>query len=244
MRPRTILFAAYALAACLSALALNAAAAVEVLTGNIPPFSIENGQRPGFVREIAAEMAKRIGVDLPVTYKHWPAAQEEAKTRPDTLIYPLARTAAREPHYQWIEKVIDMDVGFATAPSRPRVENDAAARALKAVGVREGSPMVKDLKDRGYTNLVILKSSADNVRALEAGTIDAWYAPVPEILFNWDELKLAGTPQIGLKLDSVPLYIAASRNAPGIAVDKWRQAFAELDKDGTRARILASYGLK
>lgn len=219
--------------------------AAEAFTSNIPPFSIEQGPRSGFVREIIVEIAKRIGTEVPIIYgKSWPQSQEDAKTRPDTLIFPLARTSAREPHYQWVQKILDMDVAFATAPGKPRIETEAAARALKGIGVRDGSPMVKDLQGRGFTNLVIVKSSAENASALHEGRIDAWYAPAPEVAFNWLELKLPGAPVFGLKLESVPLYIAASKDTPGIDLEKWRAAYTAMEKDGTRARILAAYGLK
>jgi polar amino acid transport system substrate-binding protein len=123
--------------------------ATDALTSNIPPFSIEQGPRVGFVREIVSEIAKRSGTEITVIYgKNWPQSQEEAKSRPDTLIFPLARTAAREPHYQWVQKILDMDVAFATPPGKPKIETDVAARALKGIGVRDGSPMVKDLQDR------------------------------------------------------------------------------------------------
>lgn len=215
----------------------------EVVTGNIPPFSIEEGPQPGFVREIVMEMAKVVGVALPVTYMHWPTAQELAKTKLDTIIFPLARTKTREPNYIWVQKILDMDVAFATAPGKPKVATDAQARSLVRVGVRLGSPMVADLQKRGYTNLVIVKSSVENAQALHDGKIDAWYAPAPEIAFNWMQLGLKDAPQFGLKLDTVPLYVAASRNSPGIEVAKWQQAFAQLERNGTVARILAAYGL-
>lgn len=224
--------------------ATTSAFAADALTSNIPPFSIEQGPRAGFVREIVSEIAKRLGTETTIIYgKSWPQSQEEAKSRPGTLIFPLARTAAREPHYQWVQKILDMDVAFATAPGRPKVETDVAARSLKGIGVRDGSPMVKDLQRRGYTNLVIVKSSAENARALHEGRIDAWYAPVPEVAFNWMELRLPGAPAVGLKLDSAPLYIAASRNTPGLDLEQWRAAYTAMERDGTLARILAAYGL-
>ncbi|MBI4274870.1 MAG: transporter substrate-binding domain-containing protein [Rhizobiales bacterium] len=219
--------------------------AVEAFTSNIPPFSIETGARAGFVREIVVEMAKRVGADVPIVFgKSWPQSQEDAKTRVDTIIFPLARTGSREAQYQWIQKILDMDVAFATAPGKPAAGDEATTRALARVGVRDGSPMVKELKDRGYANLVVLKTSAENVRALYEGKIDAWYAPAPEIAFNWVEQKLPGSPVFGLKLQTVPLYIAASRNTPGIDFEKWRKAYATIEQDGTRTRILATYGLK
>ena len=218
--------------------------AVDAFTSNIPPFSIEQGPRVGFVREIVSAIADRLGTNVTIVYgKSWPKSQEEAQSRPDTLIFPLARSKDREPNYQWVVKILDADVAFASAPGRPKVETDAAARALRGIGVRDGSPMVKDLQGRGYTNLVIAKTSAENARELNEGRIDAWYAPAPEIAFNWIELKLPGAPAFGLKLDSAPIYVAASKITPGIDLAKWQATFAAMEKDGTRARILAAYGL-
>jgi len=226
--------------------ATTSSLAAEALTSNIPPFSIEQGTRPGFFREIVSEIARRSGTDIAVAYgKNWSQSQEEAKSRIDTLIFPLARTPDREPHYQWVQRIFDMDVAFATAPGKPKVEADAAARALKGIGVRDGTPLVKDLQGRGYVNLVIVKSSAENARALHEGRIDAWYAPVPEIAFNWMDLGLPGAPAFGLTLDSAPLslYIAASKNTPGIDLEKLRAAYASMERDGTLVRILKGYGL-
>lgn len=134
-----------------------------------------------------------------------------------------------------------MDVLFATAAGRPPVTSEAEAKSLARIGVREGSPMVKDLQDRGFTNLVIVKSPDENAHALVSGRIDAWYAPAPEIGFNWTTLKLPGAPVWGAKLDSAPLYVAASKNSPGIQSADWQRAFAKLKDDGTIDRILGAY---
>lgn len=218
--------------------------AIEALTSNIPPFSIETGPRQGFVREILAEVAKRVGATVPVVYgKSWPQSQAEAKTKTDTLIFPLSRNPSRDADYQWFLKVVDFDIVFATAPGKPKADSESATRALARIGVREGAPMEKELKGRSYTNLVVLKSSAELVTALHDGKIDAWYAPAPEIAFNWIQKKFPGAPVWGLKTQSAPLYIAASKNTPGIDFEKWRKAFADIEKDGTKAKILAAYGL-
>ena len=218
--------------------------ATDAFTSDIPPFSIEQGTRVGFARELVSEIAKRSGKEIIIIYgKNWTQTQEEAKVRPDTLIFPLARTASRESQYQWVQKMVDMDVAFATAPGRDRIDTEIAARALKAIGVRDGTPLIKDLQSRGYTNLVIVKTSAENAHALHDGRIDAWYAPVPEIAFNWIELGQAGAPAIGLKLDSIPLYIAASTNVAGADVEKLRATYVSMERDGTVARILKAYGL-
>jgi hypothetical protein len=44
--------------------------------------------------------------------------------------------------------------------------------------------------------------------------------------------------------DSAPIYMAASKSTPGIDLAQWRAAYAAMEQDGTRARILATYGLE
>jgi hypothetical protein len=39
-------------------------------------------------------------------------------------------------------------------------------------------------------------------------------------------------------------YIAASKNTSATNLEKWRSAYAAMEKDGTRARVLAAYGLE
>jgi len=218
--------------------------AADALTSNIPPFSIEQGGRVGFVWEIVSEIAKRSGTEINVIYgSNWPQSQEEAKSRPDTLVFPLARTAARESQYQWVQKILDMDVAFATAPGRPKVETDAAARPLKASAYATAHPWSRTSRTAA-TPTSSSSSRRPRTRALHDGTIDAWYAPVPEVAFNWVELKLAAAPAFGLKLNSTtPLFIAASKNTPGIDLEKLRAAYASMERDGMLARILGTYGL-
>src|SRR5262245_60254732 len=94
--------------------------AADAFPRNLTPFTIGQGQRAGFVAAAGSELGMRLGADITTVYGNsWPNSQAEAKSRPDTLIFPLARTKAREPDYQWVVKVIDADVAFATAPRRP-----------------------------------------------------------------------------------------------------------------------------
>ena len=88
------------------------------------------------------------------------------------------------------------------------------------------------------------KDATPFLRALHEGKIEAWYAPAPEVAFNWIELRLPGAPAFGLKLDAAtPLYIAASKDTPGIDLEKMRATYASMERDGTLARILEAYGL-
>jgi len=75
-------------AAVLSGVAMSSLAA-EALTSNIPPFSIEQGPRVGFMREIVSEISRRSGTEMTVvrsrpsacaTGRRWSRTSRDAAT--------------------------------------------------------------------------------------------------------------------------------------------------------------------
>jgi len=235
------------LVAGLTALALahapaRAADKITFVSANIPPFSIKEGPRPGFVREIVHEMARRAGVPFAVDYTNsWPGSQKIARGRANTVIFPLARTKRREPHYLWIQKLWDVPIIFATAPGKPKITSIAKAKALKAIGVRRGSPMVKDLQARGFTNLAIVKTPGESARNLAAGRIEALYAPWPEMAYNWKLSGANGNAARGLTTRIIHVNVAAAKASPAIDLAKWRAAFAAMEREGMVKAIVEKY---
>ena len=208
---------------------------------HVPPFSIKGGQRVGFVREIARELSRRVGISMKVGYAKSPkAALKIVKTRPNTLIFPLARTKKREPHFLWLQKVRDVPLFFASAPGKSRIQTIAQAKAAVAIGVRRGFA-VRDLKKRGFKNLVIVRTPEENAKALAAGRIAAWYAPEPEILYTWRTTGQKGRLGRGLTTRIVQSYIASSKSSPLVNVARWRSAFADMQREGLIERIVESY---
>jgi len=214
---------------------------ITFVSAHIPPFSIRDGERPGFFREIAAELARRVGIEMKVEYaRSHPAAVKIVHARPNTVIFPLARTQSREPNFLWIQKVREVPVLFVSAQGKPKIETIDQAKKLGAVGVRRGFA-VKDLKKRGLENLVVVNTPEENAKALAAAKIDAWYAPEAEILYTWTKSGQTMPLIRGFSTWTIHGHFAASKASPSIDVEAWRAAFKAMEREGLIEKIVGSY---
>lgn len=214
---------------------------IRFVSFHVPPFSIKDGAREGFVKEIARELSRRLAIPMEVRYAtSAKTSLKMVKAHPNTLVFPLARTRKRETHFTWVVKVRDIPLIFASAPGKTRITSIKQAKAASAIGVRLGFA-ANDLKKRGFRNLLVVSTPEENARALAAGRIAAWYAPGPEILYTWRLTGHRGKIGRGLTTKTVRSYIAASKSSPLVDVKKWQAAFAAMKRDGEVKRIVDSY---
>lgn len=220
---------------------LIAADGISFVSAHIPPFSIKDETKCGFVCEIVAEMADRVGVPWRLTYAgSVPEMLEITKTKDNTFIFPLARTKGREDQYTWVQEILEVDVLFASAPGSLKIKDLDQAKEISAIGVRKGFA-AKRLKKLGFTNLFIVKTSEANARALAMGNIEAWYAPKHEILYTWQRDGSGQPLVLGHKTHSIRSYLAASKSSPAIDLTPWREAFAKMKAEGKVKTVIDQY---
>lgn len=212
---------------------------LKVFTTHLPPFTMDNSDRPGFVVEIAQEVARRANLDLSIQFRPWSRAQTEVRLGTNLAILPFARTAEREPHFTWVGALFDIEVNFVDIAGRAHTRD--SARTLNSVLVQEGTSFVTSLKNDGFTNLVTRPDTVTNGRMLAGGRVDAWYVSNAEALWVWKMAKLAGKPTIGPKIVDEQQWLALSPGADPELVERLRKAIASVMADGTRDRIIASY---
>ncbi len=237
------------LACCAIAVAALAApqpAAPNIIGGNVFPYSWSAGGRAtGPASDLVAEMARRLGHGArEIDIYPWARTVLLGEIQPDTLIFPLSRTAAREDKYTWIVELLqDQYVLIAKADSGADISSLAAANQLK-VGYLRGSPGAGLLAAAGNRRPLEAANSEElNARKLQLGRIDAWIANRQLAEQAW--LKAGGKPgelRIGAKLLDLHMYLAADKHFPAAAVAEWRRVFNDMRNDGTLAAILGKYG--
>lgn len=225
-----------------SAIAPAQAGDVRVLTSDFPPLTDSAGARKGLLHDVVAEMAKVLKAPVKVEFVDWSEAQAIAKKEPNVLLFPMTRTPKREPDYEWVVKIFDMDRSFATKPGAPAVDTVEQAGKLKAVGVLAKSASVAFLRDKGLTNTVEMPSPLELMQALKDGKVDAVYQPNPFSKTEWRKIA-ADAPVFGKPIEVNAAYVAASKPSPAINIEEWRAAFEVLQQDGTFEKLLKDYGM-
>lgn len=232
----------------LSGLALRPARAAEPLqlvTGDLPPFSIDAKEGPrGVLVELAEELLSRAGWSVKAQFMPWARAVMHGQQQSRTLVLPLTRTPAREAQFQWAVRLSLQHFSFINLKKRPRIESLEQARQQK-IGVLRGSPHGPRLKELGFEDARVVQASSndDLQRMLNLGMIDAIYGSEMISLFN-SELRERGERQLGYTVESGEIWMAAGAGLLPEEITKMRQVMQELEREHVPEKMFQRYGLE
>ncbi|WP_176758673.1 substrate-binding periplasmic protein [Limimonas halophila] len=219
---------------------------MKILSADIPPYSIKDGETQGFVAEVAKEIARRVGQSPELNYSSWSRVYKAIQTQPNRLLAPIARTPQREEKLTWVVPVYpDRMVVMTYGEDAEKLSlKEAAEKGM--VGVQQDSLMHELAKKRGIdaSNLDISGDTATPARKLAAGRIDAWLVLESMAMMTMKQEGIdPGPAKIGEVIKEFTIYIGGSPDLPDQVVKRWRDAFEAMKKDGTYAEIMSMYGV-
>lgn len=213
---------------------------ITLVTAQLLPYSIQEGRQQGFMVDLVREIERRLGTNRPVRFLPWPRAYRNARLSPNHVIFPLARTAEREPYFDWAIKVASLKPVFVTLNGE-RLDL-ARARRQEAIAVQQNSPFEQYLKEQGFKNLVVTTSAAPiPIRMLRAGRVDAWFTARDLAAYSMQEQFVTEPITYSAPVFSSNVYIAFSREFPDDLRQIYLRTFDEMRQDGTYQRIMSRY---
>lgn len=219
---------------------------LSIYTENAPPnqFLDGEGRLTGFAVELVREIQKRTGNRDPIQLVPWIRGYRELETRSNVVLFSVARSAARDPLFQWVGPIGESSFAFfVKAGSTVTIRNLEDAKKLRAIGVYKEDARDQFLTKAGFINLDRSLDESVMLRKLMDGRIDAMVsAPGEGVLklargagYRPEDLREAHAFQ------KVQTYIAFSKAAsPGI-VKAWSQALAGMKKDGNFEYLYRTY---
>lgn len=197
----------------------------------------------GYTVELVRDIQKRVGNHDPIQVVPWARGYKAIEAEPNVVLFLMTRTADRNPLFQWVGPVLEVEFGlFAKADSPLRLATLDEARKVGAIGVCRDDVRDQMLTKAGFTNLERVNNNILNVKKLMAGRIDLYAASTlsygvdtVEAGFKSSDVKLA------VSMETVQIYIAMSKGMPSAVVDSWNAAVKAQRHDGTMARLLAKY---
>ena len=217
-----------------------------ILTGDMPPFSIEHDAAGrGFLVELVEELGQRAGNPLRVEFVPWARAVALAGRAPKTAAFPLTRTPEREDKYRWIAKLAVQHFVFISQHSTPVVDDVSGAKG-KRVGILRGSPHIVGLVERGLPRANIIEETtvSDLLKRLDAGTID--FAFGSQEIWGYTLNQRRGA-ELNYRY-SKPLYegdiwLGGAPDILDADIEAWRRAVQSAESDGTIRRLRLKYRL-
>ena len=239
------LIGAFALASCASSkdtagLTVNEGKFTVGFDQNFPPMGFvgDDGEFTGFDLELAAEVAKRLNLELALQPIAWDAKDEELSTRNIDCIWNGFTINGREDGYTWTEPYMaNKQVFVVRADSDISTLEDLAG---KTVCVQVDSSAEAALKD----NPELLETFGEYVTApdynsalmdLEAGGVDA--VAMDEVVANYRMQKAEGKFKALDETLQEELYGVGFLKGNTVLRDKVQEALEEMAEDGTLKTI-------
>jgi len=220
----------------------SAADVLRLLTGNVEPYAIAEGPRPGFAIEIVREMATRAGHSVDVLFLPWQRALADAAQGKNRLIVPVVRTPEREIRYAWVAELVPNEPFYfiAVDPDVDISGFEAARHAM--VGAMANAPGEQILIRNGVYRLDLATENRTSAHKLARGRIDLWFGRRTEAIrafraMGEDPARL----RFGKRVDAPPSYLAASPGFSDQIGAQLRRALDTMKLDGTYRAILERY---
>ncbi|MDT8999261.1 transporter substrate-binding domain-containing protein [Paucibacter sp. APW11] len=214
--------------------------ALRLYTEEYAPYNYTiKGKPSGLSVEIVMELQRRMRLDIPIEVVPWARGYRSASTEPWVGLFVTARTAEREPLFQWVGPISATRAHlYARRGEQTGIRSLDDARKVPQIMVPREWYIHQDLRSRGFTNLEPVSTPADAMRMLLANR---------SVVIAMDEstvaetMRLAGLvsdpPEPIVKISEALLYIAFSKGTPAEVVQRWQQTLDEMKRDGSFAAI-------
>lgn len=216
---------------------------IHVVTETTPYGYLQGERVVGRATEVVKKTLALAGLqDYSINIYPWARAYDMALKEPNTLIYLIARTTAREQQFKWVGEIRTVEYHLYRLKRRI----DITATTLDdvkhyVVGASRDDVRHQYLKSKDFTRVVVSAQPLDVFRMLTHGQIDVMPFSEDAVTglcidtgFDCSELEKV------LTLDelSTGLYMAYSHNTANNIVDRTRTAFNKLVADGSVKSIM------
>lgn len=213
---------------------------LQLVTENYPPITfMKDGHVTGFATEVVQEILKRQNHPDKIRMMAWDDAYNLALKEKNVVLFSTTRTDKREMLFKWVGPIGSYrDVLYTKKGSGIVLNSLEEAKKVGKIGVVDGWFSKEFLIGLGFKNLKSSKLPKDNAKSLVEGKLDLCAftdMTAPEILkdagYSMDDI----VPAYVIK--TYEFYIAFSKETPDETVNKWRQSFDEMKKDGSFDKI-------
>jgi polar amino acid transport system substrate-binding protein len=236
----THLFAILTCAAIFWANTFASAADLTIYAEENPPFNmVKDGQAQGAATDLFLAVAQKAGLAIDrakIQTVPWARGYDAVQKEANTVLFPVARTEAREGLFKWVGPVYKVKIGLIAQKAKGYKIPDAASAAKLKIGtVRDGAPeqaviaagVPADTLDRG-NDLV------SNLKKLQAGRIDLLAFNAVAAAYNMPTLGMNFADyEVVFTLSEPTLFFAVSKETSDETVKSLQSALDSLKADGS-----------
>ncbi len=219
------------------------AQSMELIAAELPPYSYQTSDgAAGLGVEILQEAGRRLGHSGDIRLMPFKRAFQNALTRDNLLMTPVARVYRREGLLKWAIHYLDDSFFYVTRAGSPRLTHERARRG-GTIAVLAGSAPLAQLRAAGISDYLEQTRDTANINMLTVGRVDGWFTSA--ILLS---AAFKSSPEldpadfvIGEVQSRHCVYAVASLDTAESVIRPWRQAVESMRADGTLQQIINRY---
>ncbi len=219
---------------------------IKIVSEEFPPLQFQGkDSAEGYVHQYMLETIRRVRLTQPVVissyeFLPWKRALLKAEKVPNTLLFSLSRTPARESKYYWLGEVSNYQQSLHRLKSNPMSAQtiQQAKQQGVSISIQNGSAVSDYLIEQGLqyrTDFHYSMSYQQGIQQLFNGRVDlialtettARQAACQEG-FDGDQL----VPQIPIQALAKPLWAVFNKETPIELVTAFRQEMINIKKEG------------
>lgn len=216
---------------------------IEVVSEDSSYSYLKDGKVSGSASKIVKATLKRAELnDYSITIYPWARAYDIALQNPSVLIYPIIRTAAREPHFKWVGELARVTPHFyKLRENTDIIMTDFQDAKNYTIGVVRDDSRHQYLKEQGFTKMVLSANNADNFQKLINRKVQMVPMAERDLILLCDESHIdIATIQNIYSLDglSAEVYFAYSASTSDAIVSQTRESFEQLKAEGVVEQLI------
>lgn len=221
-------------------------AQTHLYTESFAPFSYQqDGELTGKAVDIVRLMASEI--NEPYSIKMWPwiRAYTKVKETPNTGLFLVAKTPAREKLFKWVGPIIEDQIYLCQRASSTAAQSQRLEQLSKRskIAITRGFPEQEILQRHGFINLKLTKTPLHALKLLQRGLVDFVSCTpytFPQLITDagLNATAFQYTPMLVYRAE---LYLAFNKQTPDANVAKWQQAMLTLQREGKLTSLIPEY---
>jgi len=203
---------------------------IQVVTEDAYPLQYESkGEIVGSATALMKEVLDQAQISYSIEILPWARAYQTALHRKNVLIYSITRNKDREPLFNWIGKIMDLNY-FLYGLESTKIDKNAPLQVLKnyRIAVSRGGVVHQYLRKKSVENLHVVTRKKQEIELLQTRRVDfmvgvegLFYESCMREKLNCTNLK----PLYRLKEPSTAFYFALSKSTDLAVVEKIQKAY-------------------
>lgn len=217
------------------------AASLTAYTEEWAPYNYsEEGTVKGIATDALRAACDEANIDCKIVIVPWARALHTVSNTPNTLIFTIARTPARENEFAWVGPLLPRSVWIYARPGQ-----ESKSLAELRFGVVRDDASIPDLVAAGVpaSMLIADMSNASTLRMYKLAMVDALVDT--EIGMAWNLRNAAMPPNSVLRMSKLSevgaYYFAFNRRSDPLVVRALQNALDKVRHDGTLETIKKKY---